>query len=152
MEQAHSPDGLQLDDNMNKYIYDAQTNAFYPLSMMDVYMASGSWPSSGLEVDEGIFSEFQNPPEGKVRVPGDDGMPSWGDVPEKTPEQIKSESDAAKAHYKSMADSEIAWRQDAVDADIATDEEVADLAKWKKYRVLLMRVDTSNPQWPEMPE
>lgn len=50
------------------------------------------------------------------------------------------------------ANTEISWRQDAVDAEIATDEEVSDLAAWKKYRVLLMRVDTTNPIWPEMPE
>lgn len=50
------------------------------------------------------------------------------------------------------ANTEISWRQDAVDAEIATDEDVSDLAAWKKYRVLLMRVDTTNPMWPEMPE
>lgn len=49
-------------------------------------------------------------------------------------------------------DNVIGWRQDAADAEIAIDEEVSDLAAWKKYRVLLMRVDTTNPIWPEMPE
>ncbi|HAE7767435.1 TPA_asm: tail fiber assembly protein, partial [Salmonella enterica subsp. houtenae serovar 45:g,z51:-] len=41
--------------------------------------------------------------------------------------------------------------QDAVDAGIATDEETAALADWKKYRVLLMRVDTAKPEWPTLP-
>ncbi|HBM7521157.1 TPA: tail fiber assembly protein, partial [Escherichia coli] len=47
--------------------------------------------------------------------------------------------------------SEIEWRQDAVDAGIATEEETVSLAEWKKYRVLLMRVDTADPDWPTPP-
>ncbi|MBJ9238943.1 tail fiber assembly protein [Citrobacter braakii] len=59
-----------------------------------------------------------------------------------------------KGNYRSIADAEISWRQDAVDAGIATKEETAALTEWKKYRVLLMRVDTSlapNIDWPEVP-
>ncbi|KKB22881.1 tail fiber assembly protein, partial [Escherichia coli] len=37
----------------------------------------------------------------------------------------------------------IAPLQDAVDLDIATEEEASLLAAWKTYRVLLNRVDTS---------
>ncbi|EGB7862196.1 tail fiber assembly protein, partial [Salmonella enterica] len=40
--------------------------------------------------------------------------------------------------------------QDAIDPRIATDDEKAHLDEWKKYRVLVNRVDTSNPDWPEM--
>ncbi|MBW8510755.1 tail fiber assembly protein, partial [Escherichia coli] len=45
-------------------------------------------------------------------------------------------------------------RQDAFDAEIATAEETAALSEWKKYRVLLMRVDTSKAPdilWPPQP-
>ncbi|NYK86809.1 tail fiber assembly protein, partial [Salmonella enterica] len=34
---------------------------------------------------------------------------------------------------------------------IATDDEKAQLDEWKKYRVLVNRVDTSNPDWSEKP-
>lgn len=61
----------------------------------------------------------------------------------------KAESD--KLHLRAIADDEIAWRQDAVDVGIATDEETTALADWKKYRVLLMRVDTTDPDWPTPP-
>ncbi|KDU56848.1 caudovirales tail fiber assembly family protein [Escherichia coli 3-475-03_S4_C2] len=53
------------------------------------------------------------------------------------------------------AGTEIAWRQDAIEAGISTDDEVIQLAKWKKYRVLLMRIDTSKAPdiiWPDIPE
>ncbi|HHR6581309.1 TPA: tail fiber assembly protein, partial [Providencia alcalifaciens] len=45
--------------------------------------------------------------------------------------------------------------QDAVDLDIATDAEIVSLKEWKKYRVLLNRVDTSTAPdvtFPEKPE
>ncbi|HEN3400912.1 TPA: tail fiber assembly protein, partial [Yersinia enterocolitica] len=56
---------------------------------------------------------------------------------------------------KAIADSEIEWRQDAVDDRSASDKEITALASWRKYRVALMRVDTSNPleiEWPVLPE
>ncbi|QQP86955.1 tail fiber assembly protein [Entomomonas asaccharolytica] len=50
----------------------------------------------------------------------------------------------------------IAPLQDSVDLDIATDEEVSKLNEWKKYRVLLNRIESqpdypNNIDWPEMP-
>lgn len=44
--------------------------------------------------------------------------------------------------------------QDAVDLDMATDEEKTQLTAWKKYRVLLSRTDadTQSPEeWPQPP-
>nr|ELY4432273.1 tail fiber assembly protein [Cronobacter sakazakii] len=48
----------------------------------------------------------------------------------------------------------IAPLQDAVELEMASEGEVAQLAAWKKYRVLLNRVDTTTAPdiaWPEMP-
>ncbi|EKG0944388.1 TPA: tail fiber assembly protein [Escherichia coli] len=59
-----------------------------------------------------------------------------------------------KSVLRVVADNEIEWLQDAVDAVIATAEETALLAAWKTYRVRLMRIDTSNAPdivWPETP-
>lgn len=45
--------------------------------------------------------------------------------------------------------------QDAVDLDMATDSECDNLKSWRKYRVLLNRVDVSaapNIDWPVLPE
>ncbi|HBJ6260276.1 TPA: tail fiber assembly protein [Salmonella enterica subsp. enterica serovar Muenchen] len=41
--------------------------------------------------------------------------------------------------------------QDAIDPRIATDDEKAHLDEWKKYRVLVTRVDTLKPVWPKQP-
>ncbi|HBN0855727.1 TPA: tail fiber assembly protein, partial [Escherichia coli] len=65
--------------------------------------------------------------------------------------ELIAEAEQKRTALRSIADDEIAWRQDAVDAGIATDEETSTLTEWKKYRVLLMRVDTAKPVWPTLP-
>lgn len=71
--------------------------------------------------------------------------------PAPTQEQIIAEANSKKNQLRSIADEEIAWLQDAVDAGIATDEETALLTAWKTYRVQLMRIDVSKApdiEWP----
>lgn len=62
-----------------------------------------------------------------------------------------AEAEFRKAQLRAQADSEIAWRQYAVDKGKATAEEAADLINWQDYRLDLMRVDTSKPVWPTPP-
>jgi len=53
------------------------------------------------------------------------------------------------------ANQTIAPLQDAVDISIATDAEIARLAEWKRYRVTLSRIDTSEAleiEWPVRPK
>ncbi|HAH8787750.1 TPA: tail fiber assembly protein [Escherichia coli] len=71
--------------------------------------------------------------------------------PPPTAEQLAALAEEKRLQLRSVADSEIAWRQDAVDAEIATDAEKTALAAWKKYRVMLMRVDVAKPEWPVIP-
>ncbi len=54
-----------------------------------------------------------------------------------------------------VASEHIAPLQDAVDLDIATEEEASLLAAWKTYRVLLNRVNTAvaaDVEWPVAPQ
>lgn len=70
-------------------------------------------------------------------------------------EQLIAEAESQKQRLISKASEEIAPLQDAVDLSMATDEEEASLKEWKKYRVLLNRVDTSTApdiDWPEKPD
>lgn len=66
---------------MSAYLYDAVTNAFFPFSLQEDYVAAGTWPANGVEVDEATFAAFQNPPPGKVRAADSEGNPSWVDIP-----------------------------------------------------------------------
>jgi hypothetical protein len=61
------------------------------------------------------------------------------------------EAQRKKLEFLNQANNVIATLQDAVQLDMATDKELATLQEWKKYRVLLSRVDVSKPVWPERP-
>ena len=63
-------------------------------------------------------------------------------------------ANATKAALMKSASEQIEPLQDAVDLVMATDEEKARFNEWRKYRVLLTRVDTSTAPaiiWPEAP-
>ncbi|ECT6228250.1 phage tail protein [Salmonella enterica subsp. enterica serovar Typhimurium var. 5-] len=65
------------------------------------------------------------------------------------------QAEETKSRLLQMASEKIAPLQDAVDLDEATDKEKASLLAWKKYRVLVNRVDTSTAtkiDWPKKPE
>lgn len=140
---------------MNTYYWSAENNAFFPLTMRQQYIDAGTWPEHGVIVDDTVFKEFTgSAPDGKIRGVID-GMPGWVDLPPPTPQQLTDQAEQKRITLKSEADAEIAWRKDAVDVDIATDKEASELAGWKKYRVLLMRVDTATApdiNWPVKPE
>ncbi|EBA3098797.1 tail fiber assembly protein [Salmonella enterica subsp. indica] len=61
------------------------------------------------------------------------------------------QAEETKSRLLQMASEKIAPLQDAVDLGLATDDEKAQLDEWKKYRVLVNRVDTLNPDWPDKP-
>ena len=137
--------------------YSATTKGFYDSSLISAYEKMGNWPVDAIEMTDKEISTYYNnpPPQGKILSNNDYGRPAWADMPPPSPEQLVSNAAKQKIAFRAAADSEIAWRQDAVDADIATAEEIALLAEWKKYRVLLMRVDTSKApgiDWPNTPE
>ncbi|MFP2424305.1 tail fiber assembly protein [Pseudescherichia vulneris] len=63
-------------------------------------------------------------------------------------------ANATKAALIKNASEQIEPLQDAVDLNMATDEEKNLFNEWRKYRVLLTRVDTSTAPaivWPDMP-
>ncbi|WET41723.1 tail fiber assembly protein [Citrobacter enshiensis] len=76
------------------------------------------------------------------------------DKTEKTAAEIAG-ANATKAALIKNASVKIVPLQDAVELDMATDEEKSRYDAWRKYRVLLTRVDTSQApdiSWPEPPE
>lgn len=64
---------------------------------------------------------------------------------------IAAENEAKKQRLITEAAGIIAPLQDAVDLSMATDQETANLLSWKRYRVLLNRVDPNEPDWPLKP-
>ena len=139
---------------MNNFHYSPTRNAFYSEINHEQYVNADTWPDDAVAVNESVYMEFAlaDAPEGQMRVAGADGLPAWGDIPSPSKEEMIAQAGAEKSRLRAIADSEIAWRQDAVDAEIATEVETESLAKWRQYRVLLMRVNTTKPDWPPLPE
>lgn len=131
------------------YLFSAKTFGFYPKAEIDAYINAGTLPEDTIEVSEDIRNEYNvSPPAGFKLGTDSSGMPAWVDL---TAKEKNSNNELLRASLRSAADSEINWRQDASDAGIATQKELSELAEWKKYRVLLMRVDLTNPTWPTVP-
>ncbi|MER2473647.1 tail fiber assembly protein [Photorhabdus laumondii] len=139
------------------YYYSAKTNAFYPIELQQNYIASGSLPDDIIEVGIDIYQEYaaNNVPEGKYRIAGQNGLPEWADIPPPTKEELQQYVESKKQQFIVEASQQIAPLQDAVDLGIATQEEEAALLVWKKYRVMLNRIDISlapDIEWPEQPK
>ncbi|ELI8160589.1 tail fiber assembly protein [Yersinia enterocolitica] len=138
-----------------KLLWSAKNNAFIPAEMVDEYKVAGWAIDDLVEAPEDILPFYGKAPIGKIRGVSDGGIPIWVDIPAATEEELIAGANAEKSRLKAIADSEIEWRQDAVDAGIATDEETALLTNWKAYRVQLMRIKTDTApdiEWPVAPE
>lgn len=141
--------------NMGFY-YTAEFNSFISESYKtDGTYTDETWPEDAvLCTDDEVAMYHGTIAPTDKQLGAVDRRPVWVDTPPPTREQLISLAEQQKNQLRKAADSEIAWLQDAVDAGIATDEETALLAGWKKYRVLLMRVDmTKAPdiEWPPLP-
>lgn len=124
-------------------------NAFFDISLKDVYEAAGTWPADSIEVDDEVFQEYAIGivPQGMVRSAGDDGLPAWVKAPAPSHEQLVAEVSAEKTYRMQIATAMVAPLQDAVDLGDATDAEMALLTSWKKYRVALSRL-SDQPNYP----
>jgi hypothetical protein len=143
---------------MSHYLFSASTLSFYPMSLISAYEAAGALPDDAAPVADEVFFEFSQSVPYKRRGADSHGMPCWVDIPPPpppTPEELQQQAESEKRKLLTTATEKIAIWQDAIDLDMATAEEKSALITWKKYRVLLNRVDCSTApdiQWPEQPK
>lgn len=83
--------------------------------------------------------------------PDDNGFPVLAPYPQLTKDELQERAEQQQQVLKLIADTEISWRQYAVERGKATEEEAAALIVWQDYRLDLMRVDTAKPDWPTPP-
>ena len=138
------------------YYYSASTNMFYPEVLKQDYIKADSFPEDAKPVEDSVYQEFvaNYPPEGKMRIAGEDGMPAWADFPPPTQEELIQQAEYEKRKRSQEAARVIAPLQDAVDLGIATGDEVKRLNAWKEYRVQVNRIDTTTAPdiaWPPKP-
>ncbi|ENP2198810.1 tail fiber assembly protein [Salmonella enterica] len=68
-----------------------------------------------------------------------------------SPEELRQQAEAKKLKLLEEAEAVITPLARAVKLGIATDEERQRLEVWEQYSVLVSRVDTSAPGWPDKP-
>lgn len=78
------------------YHYSPSNNAFYPEDLKQVYIDAGTFPDDTIEVNDDVWLEFagNQPPEGKQRAAGKDGLPCWVDIPLPDIEDARSQKHA----------------------------------------------------------
>ncbi|EAA9549370.1 tail fiber assembly protein [Salmonella enterica subsp. enterica] len=68
-----------------------------------------------------------------------------------SPEELRRQAESKKAKLLEDAETVITPLARAVKQGIATDEEQKRLEAWELYSVMVNRVDTASPDWPEKP-
>lgn len=126
-----------VEDHRGEQVYDTATGR-------QIYVSEpGAYPAGTTTVAPEKSREWQKW-DGNKWVPDD--------VAERN--AVVNDATATKASLIRQSAEAIAMLQDAVDLEIATDEEKNSLMAWKKCRVLLSRVDVQEAPsiiWPELP-
>ena len=125
-----------VEDHRGKTVYDVASGDALFISELGPLPENVTWLSP-----EGEFQKW-------------DGTTWVKDTDAEKQSQVR-EAEETKNSLMKAANDHITPLQDAVDLEIATEEEVSMLTAWKKYRVALHRVDTStapNIDWPEFPK
>ncbi|HCJ8173527.1 TPA: tail fiber assembly protein [Escherichia coli] len=109
------------------------------------------------EVNQNIISEFMaEPPQGKIRIAGDDGLPAWADIPPPTHEELIEITESERHLLINQANEYMNSKQWPGKAAIGRlkGEELAQYNLWLDYLDALELVDTSSApdiEWPTPP-
>jgi hypothetical protein len=141
----------------NVYYFSATKLCWLSESLKDSYISAGTWDDEATKIPFNIYKEYAlcAPPDGKMLGADQNGAPIWIDIPPKSKNELIKDAENTKIELMQNAAGIIAPLQDAIDLNIATDEEYKKLMEWKTYRVLLSRIDISiapNIKWPKLPK
>jgi len=129
--------------------YSPSANAFYDTSINLVI------PDDAVKITDKKWADLlAGQADGKLIACGADMLPCLTDQPLPTTEELISQAEDKRSRLRSESDTAIQPLQDASDLGIATDDEASQLVAWKKYRVMLMRINTKDVEniiWPEQP-
>lgn len=129
--------------------YSPSINAFYDTAINKVI------PDDAVNITETEWADLlAGQAKGKLIACGADLRPCLTEQPLPTADELISLAEGKRNNLRLAADKAIQPLQDATDLEIATDNEASQLIAWKKYRVMLMRVNTEqaeNIMWPEQP-
>ncbi|XTZ36758.1 tail fiber assembly protein [Salmonella enterica] len=135
------------------YYYSPENNGFYPAVLKADYEAAGTWPVDAIPVSDRWYQYLlDKQSSGQIIKPNEYGQPVVAAPPPPTAEDLIRQAENQKAKLLTEAESVILPLERAVRLNMATDEERARLESWERYSVLVSRVDTAKPEWPDKPE
>lgn len=143
---------------MNIYKWSAINNAFFPVSLLDSYMTAGWNLSDAIDIPDDVSMEYMGgPPDGMIRVAGDDGLPAWSEIPPATHEEEVAAAESQKQLLIDQANAHMNSKQWPGKAAIGrlTGDELAQYNLWLDYLDALESIDSSSPpdiNWPAPPE
>lgn len=135
------------------YYYSGTTGGFYLKGTND----PDSLPDDAIEISDERYRElWEGLSAGKVLVVDGVGAPVLVDPAPPTAAELSAVAKATRDSLLGIAAIRIAPLQDATDLGEATAAEASSLTAWKRYRVLLNRIEqqAGYPQaveWPESP-
>ncbi len=139
------------------YFYDALSNLFYCDMNKEAYIAAGKWPENLVGVSQETFTEFAGtPPNGKMRIAGEDGLPAWANLPPPTREDILQGMEITRHLLLSYADEVTAdWRTELALGEIS-DGDKDKLSAWMAYKRQVKAITAEAAiadgfEWPPMP-
>lgn len=129
--------------------YSPSNNAFYDT------VINREIPDDAIDITEQAWADLlAGQAKGKLIACGVDLRPCLTEQPLPTADELIRQAEDKRSRLRAEADTIIQPLQDANDLGIATDDEASQLIAWKKYRVILMRVNTEDAEniiWPEQP-
>lgn len=127
--------------------YNATNNGFYVNEINDI-------PIGSVEITAELHAELmQKQSAGLVIVPDKNGAP-MAVKPTLSADEIRVANRARKSQLISYASQQLSILQDVVEFSEATDNDIAQLIEWRRYRVALSKIDADvghKIEWPEQP-
>ncbi|ESA29118.1 TPA: tail fiber assembly protein [Escherichia coli] len=139
------------------YAFSPTENTFYCYDWKSDFDAAGTWPADAVDISDEVYLEYSgNPPVGKTRVAGDDGLPEWADIPPLTKEDLIAATEYERQRRIDVANDFMNSKQWPGKAAIGRlkGDELTQYNLWLDYLDALEAVDTSSApdiKWPTPP-
>ncbi|MBD2812861.1 tail fiber assembly protein [Xenorhabdus sp. Vera] len=143
------------DDDWYKIISKFQENTYKVKYNSKNVICAINKDASAICPDNGSIVEVESLPDG-VDILGNWQYINGKIIPrEYTKNELIYQAEKQKKELLTKSNIIIYPLQDAIELDIATGQEIAALTEWKRYRVMINRVDCSfapNIKWPKQPK
>ncbi len=134
--------------------FSAKSNTFYFLEEEAAYKKSGTWQDDIIPVSNDVWLRFVgDPPAGKERGAGKDGMPEWIDIKDQEKKRTEDHN-SYKDTLLEEADKHIRILKIVEEVHGLNDTQKKTLAAWKEHLTDVYRLEINGKDtvdWPLAP-